>query len=53
MKKTFAKISIYVFLMSIIVLCGCGKKTPYIGENGNWWIGDSDTGVQAQGEKGD
>ena len=23
--------------------------TPYIGENGNWWIGDTDTGVSAGG----
>lgn len=22
-------------------------KTPYIGENGNWWVGDEDTGVSA------
>ena len=22
-------------------------KTPYIGANGNWWIGDTDTGVKA------
>lgn len=22
--------------------------TPYIGDNGNWWIGDKDTGVQAE-----
>lgn len=28
-------------------------KTPHIGENGNWWIGDLDTGVYAAGEKGD
>ena len=27
--------------------------TPYIGENGNWWIGTTDTGVKAQGEKGE
>ncbi len=27
--------------------------TPYIGTNGNWWIGDSDTGVDANGNKGD
>lgn len=27
--------------------------TPHIGENGNWWIGEVDTGVKAQGEKGD
>ena len=26
---------------------------PYIGTNGNWWIGDSDTGVDANGIKGD
>ena len=27
---------------------------PYIGANSNWWLGDTDTGVQAsiQGEKG-
>ena len=25
---------------------------PYIGENGNWWIGDTDTGVKAEGEDG-
>lgn len=22
-------------------------ETPYIGENGNWWIGETDTGVPA------
>lgn len=27
--------------------------TPYIGENGNWWVGDTDTGVSAKGPKGD
>lgn len=26
--------------------------TPHIGENGNWWIGTTDTGVHAQGEQG-
>ena len=25
---------------------------PYIGDNGNWWLGDADTGVQAS-VKGD
>ena len=28
-------------------------ETPYIGENGNWWIGEVDTGVPATGPKGD
>ena len=27
--------------------------TPHIGANGNWFIGDTDTGVAAKGEKGD
>lgn len=26
---------------------------PYIGENGNWWIGSNDLGVPAQGPKGE
>ena len=26
--------------------------TPHIGENGNWYVGDKDTGVQAQGKRG-
>lgn len=26
--------------------------TPYIGSNGNWWIGDTDTGVSAGGSGG-
>ena len=26
-------------------------QTPYIGENGNWWIGETDTGVSASGIK--
>ena len=31
---------------------GADGKTPYIGENGNWFIGDIDTGVKAQGDIG-
>lgn len=27
--------------------------TPHIGENGNWYIGDTDTGKPSRGEKGD
>lgn len=27
--------------------------TPYVGANGTWWVGDTDTGVRAQGPKGD
>lgn len=25
---------------------------PYIGENGNWWVGELDTGVPASGSSG-
>ena len=32
---------------------GPAGETPYIGENGNWWIGDEDTGVKAQGPQGE
>ena len=31
---------------------GTDGQTPYIGENGNWWIGDTDTGVKAAGDDG-
>lgn len=31
---------------------GADGQTPYIGENGNWWIGETDTGVKARGEDG-
>ena len=31
---------------------GADGLTPYIGSNGNWWIGDVDTGVKAQGPAG-
>lgn len=31
---------------------GANGLTPFIGENGNWWIGDTDTGVKAKGEDG-
>ena len=27
-------------------------KTPYIGNNGHWWVGDKDTGVVAAGKDG-
>ena len=32
---------------------GKDGNTPFIGENGNWWIGGTDTGVKAAGEKGE
>ncbi len=32
---------------------GKDGNTPFIGENGSWWIGDTDTGIKAAGEKGE
>lgn len=32
---------------------GKDGKTPFIGENGNWWIGETDTGVKAAGVDGE
>ena len=29
---------------------GSDGQTPYIGSNGNWWIGNTDTGVSATGQ---
>ncbi len=31
---------------------GVDGLTPYIGANGNWWIGETDTGVKAAGADG-
>ena len=39
------------WLLSIRGEDGEPGETPYIGENGNWWIGDADTGVSATGNE--
>ena len=31
---------------------GKDGTTPHIGENGNWWLGDGDTGIAATGDDG-
>lgn len=31
---------------------GADGETPYIGANGNWWFGETDTGVKAVGKDG-
>lgn len=36
---------------TFIVKNGEDGLTPYIGDNGNWWIGNEDTGVMADGER--
>lgn len=32
---------------------GADGITPHIGENGNWYLGSTDTGKPSRGEKGD
>lgn len=34
------------------ILKGEDGATPHIGDDGNWWIGDKNTGVSATGKKG-
>ena len=52
---SFRKIVILaVLIFAVLSLSSCAKKRiPYIGENGNWWIGKSDLGVAAQGPAGE
>lgn len=38
-------------LVPVPVIRGDDGLTPYIGENGNWWIGETDTGALADNQK--
>ena len=55
----YAGDEVWLNLYDLSSLRGSDGKTPFIGENGNWWIGETDTGVKAagtdgiKGEKGD
>ena len=59
MKKIISFIlAVTLMLSACALLASCGAdgvdgKTPFIGENGNWWIGDTDLGVPATGPKGE
>lgn len=44
------QITIYAILQTMYR--GLPGVTPHIGENGNWFIGDTDTGVKAEGIQG-
>ena len=50
-KKLFASLA-SLFMAFGLSSCATDGKTPFIGDNGNWWIGDSDTGVLAVGQDG-
>lgn len=53
LKGDFQTIDFIVENSFIEGLPGKNGNTPYIGVNGNWWIGGIDTGVKAQGKDGD
>ena len=42
-------------LAACLLLSSCTSilSTPYVGENGNWWVGEQDQGVAAQGPRGE
>ena len=50
-KKLFVGL-IALFMTFGLTSCASDGKTPYIGDNGNWWIGETDTGVPATGPAG-
>lgn len=46
MQKGFEVVNLHGTASGVIAV-------PVIGENGNWWIGNEDTGIKAQGEPGE
>lgn len=50
--KKYLTIFVLLTLVSIM-LAACNSNAPYIGENGNWWIGESDLEIPAQGPQGE
>ena len=48
----YAGDEVWLNLYDLSSLRGSDGKTPFIGENGNWWIGETDTGVKAAGADG-
>ena len=60
MKKRITKVLVLIIAIAMsISLFACDNansdssdNVPFIGENGNWWIGDQDTGISATGSDG-
>ena len=42
--------AVWMSLVDLETLSGTDGLTPYIGENGNWWVGETDTGIPSQDE---
>ena len=53
MKNLRRILTVFTAIMLIVGLCACSVESPYIGENGNWFVNGEDTGVSATGGKGD
>ena len=53
MKRILKVILCFMLVFPIMIFTACSSSTPYIGENGNWWIGETDTNVKAEGAKGE
>ena len=65
-KSIMIVLAIVVITSLLVVMTSCNREkyrgeqglpganglTPFIGENGNWWIGDTDTGVAAAARDG-
>ena len=54
--KIFKFFKLFVVVCLIVPCCfglsACKDNTPHIGENGNWFIGSTDTGIKAEGQDG-
>ena len=46
------KIIAVLLAVSSLFLTACSSPDLYIGSNGNWWDGDKDLGIIAQGPQG-
>ena len=53
MKKALYLLITVIIIAVSALLVSCTTDAPYIGENGNWWVGGTDLGVQAQGPQGE
>ena len=51
-KKLLFVIALMALLPLTITSCSDGKNYPYIGENGNWFVNNEDTGIPATGPAG-
>lgn len=49
MKKSVVALLILIMLL----FTSCNSPELYVGENGNWWNGDEDLGIVAQGPQGE